>query len=116
VYAGELGSSRRTAVLQVASNVVYANGYLLYERGSALVAQRFDLKSFAVSGPAVPLVDDLRVDERFSRSVFAVSANGVLVCMTGRAQTQTQLRWLDRSGKPLGTWANPPTTLTAERR
>jgi Tol biopolymer transport system component len=53
------------------------------------------------------LVDDLRVDERFSRSVFAASANGVLVCMTGAAQTRTQLRWIDRTGKALGDVGDP---------
>jgi hypothetical protein len=38
------------------------------------------------------------MDERFSRGVFSVSDNGVLVCMTGNNQTRTQLEWLDRKG------------------
>jgi Tol biopolymer transport system component len=47
------------------------------------------------------------MDERFSRAVFAVSDNGTLVCMTGSEQTRTQLRWLDRSGKPIGDIGEP---------
>jgi serine/threonine protein kinase len=102
VYAGELGSNQRKKVLDVASNVVYASGHLIYVRGTVLVAQRFDPGSLTVTGPAVPLVDDARMDERFSRGVFAASTNGVLVCMTGNNLTRTQLRWLDRAGRPVG--------------
>jgi Tol biopolymer transport system component len=107
VYAGELGSATRTRVLEVASNVAYASGHLLYVREGVLVAQRFDLKTLAVSGSAVPLVDDARMDERFSRGVFSVSTNGVLVCMTGKNQTRTQLQWLDRKGTLLNDVGEP---------
>ncbi len=107
IYVGEIGSTERKQVLEVASNVVYASGHLLYVRGTVLVAQRFDAGSLAVTGPAIPLVDDVRMDERFSRGVFAASTNGVLVCMTGNTQSRTQLRWLDRSGRALGDVGEP---------
>jgi Tol biopolymer transport system component len=107
IFVGELGSNQRTAVLEVASNVAYASGYLLYVREGVLVAQRFNTKTFAVSGPAVPLVDDARMDERFSRGVFSVSDNGVLVCMTGKNQTRTQLEWLDRKGALIANVGEP---------
>jgi serine/threonine protein kinase len=107
IYAGELGSSQRIPVIEVASNVVYASGYVLYVRGGVLVAQRFDAEKLAVTGPAVPLVDNARMDERFSRGVFAASANGVLVCMTGSEQTRTQLRWLDHTGKRMSDVGEP---------
>ena len=107
IFVGSLGSKERKQVLEVASNVQYASGYLLYVREAVLVAQRFDLKTFAVSGPALPLIDDARMDERFSRAVFSVSQNGVLVCMTGTNQTRTQLAWLDRKGTLLATVGEP---------
>jgi tRNA A-37 threonylcarbamoyl transferase component Bud32 len=107
IYVGELGSNSRKALMEVASNIAYASGHLVYIRGGVLVAQRFDTGKLAVEGPAVPLVDDARMDTRFSRGVFAVSENGVLICMTGRDQTRTQLRWLDRTGKPLGDVGEP---------
>ena len=107
IYVGELGSNTRKEVIEVASNIAYASGHLIYIRGGVLVAQRFDTGKLAVEGPAVPLVDDARMDTRFSRGVFAVSENGVLICMTGRDQTRTQLRWLDRAGKPLGDVGEP---------
>ncbi len=101
IYAATLGSSRRTRVVGVASNVAYASGHLLYARGGVLVAQPFDARRLTTTGPAAPLVDDLRWDERFSRGVFAASANGVLAFMTGEAQSRTQLLWLDRGGRRL---------------
>jgi eukaryotic-like serine/threonine-protein kinase len=107
VFVGAIGSSERTPVLEVASNVAYASGCLLYIREGVLVAQKFDPKTFNVSGGAVPLVEDPRWDERFSRAVYAVSDNGVLVCMTGRNQTRTQLQWIDRSGALIATIGEP---------
>jgi serine/threonine protein kinase len=107
IYVGELGSSERTAVLDVACNVAYASGHLIYVRGTILAAQRFDPGSLKVTGPAVPLVDDARMDERFSRGVFAASSNGVLICMTGNNLGRTQLRWLDRTGQSLGDVGEP---------
>ena len=107
IFVGELGSNQRTQVMEVASNVQYASGYLLYVREGVLVAQRFDPKTFAVSGPALPLIDEARMDERFSRGVFSVSDNGVLVCMTGKNQTRTQLEWLDRKGTLLAKIGEP---------
>ncbi|HEV8231568.1 MAG TPA: hypothetical protein VGQ75_04420, partial [Thermoanaerobaculia bacterium] len=46
-------------------------------------------------------------DERFSRGVFSASQNGVLVYQTGKVQTLSALRWLDRSGAVLGTVGEP---------
>ena len=107
IFVGDLESPDRTAVMEVASNVVYASGHLLYVREGVLVAQRFDTDTFAVSGSAIPLVDDARMDERFSRGVYSASTNGVLVCMTGKNQTRTQLQWLDRAGKWLADVGEP---------
>jgi len=102
VYAGSLDSHERTRVLNVASNVVYSSGCLLFVRQGVLVAQEFDLDRLATVGSAMPLSDKVRMDERFSRGDFAVSQNGVLAYLTGKSQTRTQLRWLDRSGATLG--------------
>ncbi|MFN0150158.1 MAG: protein kinase domain-containing protein [bacterium] len=107
IYAGELGSRERKRVLEVASNVAFASGHLIYVRETVLVAQPFDLGSLKVTGSAAPLVDEVRMDGRYSRGVFALSQNGVLVCMTGNNQTRTQLRWLDRAGRPTGDVGEP---------
>jgi serine/threonine protein kinase len=107
IRVGSLDSKDSKLVVNVASNVVYASGHLLYVREGALVAQEFDLDRLAVKGEPVTLVPDVLMDERFSRGVFSTSSNGVLVYQTGKGQTLTALRWLDRNGAILGTVGEP---------
>jgi len=102
IYVGSLDSPDRTRVLVVASNVVYASGSLLFVQQGVLVAQPFDPDKLTTRGPAVPLAENVRMDERFSRGAFAASQNGMLVYLTGKAESRTQLRWLDRSGATQG--------------
>ncbi|MBC8645556.1 MAG: serine/threonine-protein kinase, partial [Thermoanaerobaculia bacterium] len=103
VLVGSLDSKETQVVIEVASNVVYASGYLLYVREEALVAQPFDLGRRAVHGQPVTLAPGVRMDGRFSRGVFSVSRNGVLMYQTGKGHTLSALRWLDRKGAVLGT-------------
>ncbi len=107
VRVASLDSRESKLVLKVASNVVYASGHLLYVREGALVAQAFDLDRLAVEGEPATLVPDVLMDERFSRGVFSASQNGVLVYQTGKGQTLSVLRWLDRNGAILETVGEP---------
>jgi Tol biopolymer transport system component len=107
IRVGSLDSKDSKLVLNVASNAVYASGHLLYVREGALVAQEFDVDRLAVKGEPVTLVPDVLMDERFSRGVFSASSNGVLVYQTGKGQTLSALRWLDRSGAILETVGEP---------
>lgn len=104
---GSLDSRDSRLVLNVASNAVYSAGHLLYVREGALVAQEFDLASLSVRGEPITIASDVLMDERFSRGVFSASQNGVLVYQTGKTDTTTTLRWVDRSGKVLGTVGEP---------
>ena len=107
IRVGSLDSKDSKLVLNVASNVVYASGHLLYVREGALVAQEFDVDRLAVNGEPVTLVPDVLMDERFSRGVFSASGNGELVYQTGKGQTLSALRWLDRNGAILETVGEP---------
>ena len=107
IRVGSLGSKDSKLVVNVASNAVYAAGHLLYVREGALVAQSFDLDRLEVKGEPATLVPDLLMDERFSRGVFSASQNGVLVYQTGKGQTLSALRWLDRNGAVVGTVGEP---------
>ncbi len=107
IRVGSLDSRDSKLVVNIASNVIYASGHLLYVREGALVAQEFDLDRLAVKGEPVTLVPDVLMDERFSRGVFSASSNGVLVYQTGKGETLSALRWLDRNGAILGTVGEP---------
>ena len=105
IFAASTGSSARTRVLEVASNIVYASGHLLYVTQGNLVAHAFDLGKRAVRGSVIPISSVVQMDERFSRGTFAASQNGVLVFSTGKAAQSSQLHWVDRQGvrlRPVG--------------
>jgi len=74
-------------------------GYLLYDRGSSLVAQPFDLSTLATTGDPVPIADSVQS--------FSVSDSGILAYTPAAAADEYQLQWFDRSGKPLSTVGQP---------
>ena len=80
-------------------------GRLLFMRGGTLVAQAFDDRRLELVGDAIPVAEQLGVFLNYA--FFSVSANGVLVYRSGASQTVTQLTWLDREGKRLGTVGEP---------
>lgn len=104
IYAGSLDSRETRLVVSMASNAVYSSGYLLYVKEGVLVAQPFDLQKMSLSGQPIPIADDVRMDERFSRGVFSASTNGTLVYQTGgEAEVLSELAWFDRAGNRLET-------------
>lgn len=103
IYLGSRTSPTRTALVPIEDlvqvnrrwNLAHADGYLLYSRGTALVAQELDLAARAVVGE--PLTVAQNVDE------FAVSATGLLVYSEQAwpvlpVPQQRRLSWFDRSG------------------
>jgi Tol biopolymer transport system component len=102
IRVGALDAKESRVVVQVASNAVYASGYLLYVRQGALVAQRFDLGRLEVGGESTVVAPDVLMDERFSRGAFTASDTGILAYQTGTGSTTSVLRWMDREGRILG--------------
>jgi eukaryotic-like serine/threonine-protein kinase len=100
IYVGELGTTDRRLLLHARSNVVYASGYLLFVRGRELVAQRFDPKRLTLEGEATTVVNGVRYERGFLQAVFSASETGILAFQRGEAQTQTRIRWFERSGRP----------------
>ena len=84
------------------SNAVYAQGYLLYLRETALVAQPFDAKRLETTGEATPLAEGVPTYVQPSRGPgFTVSSTGLLVDQTGEGAGNDQLVWKDRQGNSL---------------
>ena len=80
----------------VAMNPAAANeGYLVFTRQGALLAQRYDFSRNQLAG------EPLRITEQVQAPRFSASANGVLVLIEGNANRQ--LAWFDRTGRKLGT-------------
>lgn len=78
------------------------SGHLLFVQDTVLKAQRFDTDRLELSGDALP-VGDARVliEPVWRPASFSVSDNGILAYHP--SDGQTQLTWLDRMGRSLGT-------------
>jgi Tol biopolymer transport system component/tRNA A-37 threonylcarbamoyl transferase component Bud32 len=98
VYGGSLYSKERISIVESEGRPSYALGYLLFVRGSNLMAQPFDESKLRLSGDPVPIVEQLGRDYIFE-SAYSVSQNGILVAHSGGVST-SELTWYDRAGKP----------------
>jgi len=105
IYAASLDSKSTKRILSVASLAAYAPGegsgpgHLLFVRDGTLMAQPFDLHRLELASQAFPLAEGISYNLAIGAN-FSVSHNGVLA-YGGSASISTELRWFDRSGKPL---------------
>ena len=103
IFAGSLGSNEKHFVAEASGNAAYAApGYLLFPREKTLLAQRFDLKRFALIGDPTAVLTDIQYQPQVRRAVFAVSDNDVLVGQTGAGIAFSQPLWFDRKGHQEG--------------
>ena len=98
LYGTSLGSKDKTLIVDSGGRPGCAQpGYLLFVRGSNLMAQKFDQKSLQLSGDPTPVVEQLGRDYTFS-AAYTVSRNGMMVAHNGGVSTSV-LTWYDRTGK-----------------
>ena len=106
IYLASLDSQTRSRLVDVHSQPDYAAGFLLYQRGGAVMAHPFDEKQGRLTGDAVPIAEGVDTDTINGRAVFSASANGALIYRSGSATGGSgRLTWFDRGGKTLGTVA-----------
>jgi Tol biopolymer transport system component len=102
---GTLDSKETQPIALGGAPICYVEpGYLLFLRGSTLVAQPFDAKSLKATGDPIPIVEHLRTDLD-ELGLFSVSGEGTLAYRKG--QTTTSMAWVDRAGKELETIGDP---------
>jgi eukaryotic-like serine/threonine-protein kinase len=108
IFVGSLDSNEKRFVVEASANAAYvAPGYLLFYRDKALLAQRFDLKHFALTGEPTTILNDIQYQPQVKRAVFGTSENGLLVAQSGSGVALSQLVWFDRKGKELGALGKP---------
>jgi Tol biopolymer transport system component len=108
ILVGSLDSNEKHLLLKSSANAAYAApGYLLFYRNKALLAQRFDLKHFVVTGEPYVLLTDVQYLSSVKRAVFAASNNGVLLAQTGSGAAISQPTWFDREGRVVGAVGQP---------
>jgi eukaryotic-like serine/threonine-protein kinase len=99
IHVVALDGTGDAIVTNATSNAVYANGYLLYMREDALLAQPFGLEKLAVSGAPIALAKGVQQINGESRGVFSASETGLLLYQDGGAAAATSLEWFDGTGK-----------------
>ena len=100
IFVGSLDGKVKNMLVQSSFNASYANGYLLFERGSMLMAQHFDLDNHTVTGDPVKLQDGILSDPSYNIAVFTVSDDGMLVYEPGQTLGGgARPLLLDRAGK-----------------
>ena len=108
-----LGSFDRKKVLEGTSAPMYARdsagqAYLLFKRGETLMAQKFNEGAGAVTGDAVAVMENLGGGGAGGeQSLASASLTGTLVYAAAPPRGGSQLTWLDRQGKVLGTVGEP---------
>ena len=101
IMAGSLDGAPGTLILSSSSNAAFASGYLLYMRGSSVLAQRFDPDNLSLTGDAVSVAEGVINDPGFSLGVFSASQNGILAYQTGVGLAGARMVIVDRQGKQL---------------
>ena len=108
IFVGSLNSNEKRFVVEADANAAYAApGYLVFYKDKSLLAQRFDLRSLALTGQPTTVLTDVENLLPIKWAVFAVSDTGLLVAQRGSAVTLSQPVWFDREGKELGVVGQP---------
>jgi Tol biopolymer transport system component len=103
VYLCSLDSKDRKRILSAAAAPVYVPpGFLVFVRNARLMAQRFDARRLQTVGDAVPLGEAPPLSGSIGARAISASGTGILA-HPEVGLPNTQLVWLDRSGKPQGT-------------
>jgi len=111
VRLGSLDSSESKVLMDANSGAIYAQGYLLFLRGSTLMAQPFNAAKLALAGDAAPVAEHVRhiFNPAASLGLFDASANGLLAYHAGADTGGLRLARMDRNGKRLSTVGDPGT-------
>jgi Tol biopolymer transport system component len=102
LYVGSLGSKVTSHLVATDDMGVFAApDHLMFVRGSTLMAQRFDARRFELRGDPFPVAQDVGINSS-GNGVAGITASdtGVIAYRTGTFGRV--LRWVDRTGTPLG--------------
>jgi Tol biopolymer transport system component len=107
IYVGSLDGGADRFLVRSDSEAQYTSSHILFMRQNTLFAVPFDPRSLAISGEPSVVVEDAERDLGRSKGGFTVSEGGTLAYHPGTQTSWTQLTWLDRSGRRLGSVGEP---------
>jgi eukaryotic-like serine/threonine-protein kinase len=101
------GGDRKVLVSGGAFGRYLTSGHLAYVNQGTLYAMPFDLEQLAVSGVAVPVLDDVSYSPLFGYAQIDVSQTGTLVYRKSAESGLSVVDWIDRAGKRAPLLAKP---------
>jgi hypothetical protein len=101
MYVASLDGKENRLLLKGIGSATYASGFLLYVRGTTLMAQAFDPERGQLVGDPTPLAERVPSDS-YASGLFDVSENGVLIYQARTSREGPRLTWLDGNGKEVG--------------
>jgi Tol biopolymer transport system component/tRNA A-37 threonylcarbamoyl transferase component Bud32 len=114
IFAFDVASGRSTALTEGVAPRYASSRHLIFARGTTLLAAPFDPQALALTGPAVPLVENVAAELSSAGAGtrhYAVSANGHLAYVPGVDSYELVVRHADGSERlvtpPLPTLENP---------
>ena len=107
IWIGSLDGEKPRSLPLTATNAHYSLGYLLFDRDGDLVAQKFDLARLELSGAILPIARNIQHDTFFHDGMFTVSDTGIIAYGAAGVGVNTELTWMDRTGRVLGILGEP---------
>jgi len=107
VFWTSLDGKESKLVVHTPASAVYASGFLLYVRETALIAQPFEASTGKLKGEGTVLAGDVQVDGVVWRGTFTASDTGPLIYQPASATAGMRLTWMDRNGKEIGNVMGP---------
>ena len=109
--SGSLDSPKSTRVVDTHFRAAFAAGFLLFVREGTLFAQTFDARTYRTVGGMMPLAQHVGSNTGNEEASFSVSEHH-LVFAGSLTVPSSQLTWIDRGGRILGT-IGPPGPLAS---
>ena len=100
IAAISLDTGGRKVLVQGGTQGRYVpTGHLVYASGGSMFAAPFDIRRLEVTGPAVPVVEDVRMSDNTGVAHFDFSRNGIAVYVAPHERPrEAALLWVDRKG------------------
>jgi Tol biopolymer transport system component len=105
IRVGAIDSNDTSTVLVADSMGVFGSGHLFFWRDGKEMARPFDPAARQFTGDALVVSD--QVGQNLGYTSFSASATGVIAYARGGARPVSQLTWVDRGGRLLGTVGEP---------
>ena len=95
-------SKERKVLVENGTDARYIpTGHIVFIRDNVLMAASFDLDILEITGPEIPILEQVASDAGMGSGQYVVSDNGILVYISGENLSIDSVpTWVDRNGNP----------------